>query len=1082
MKTTALSSAAKVAAARSSGRCGVVHWCFSILFLAAFAACGQEWPSVHLERSVTVTRGQTTDVNPNITGLDENQLTYCVVRQVPQTAHLSCGALQPQSVDCDAAPESLIYKHYGCKTTRDLLHLQLLATRNGSQHYVQFYSVEVIVEDYRGRLMSLETSIRPSAGYTYTQFKPIFPTQWVGKCYYRITRSLLPTAEIQGPVNYSPLPCGYVPKNSSFYLINISPHNRSILIEVTGTAPEMPDELRVLMFANTSVPVRPQVLSRSSLVVLQSSHTPVPPAVLPCSHPSRQCIFVLPVLETGAFVPAYSPRYPHSSITKFTSEDVAAGIVMFVPNTSHFNPHQSTVNVAYNYTVLDYSNHMLAQGSVSVTVYGVNWSYPSLRFVSTPLVQSGGSVSVDSNDMQFYFEPEGPCSAQNTYISISQSPRHGSWYFAPGSRGNSSRSGGGGAEEEMEAIQIGEAFPYCYLKNGSLVYQHRGDEGYVADSTVWNISCQANSFELGTTVLIMYDNWTPFAKVDPCVLIIFCGRLSPVLADVPLYSNHKLHFDLNASHGTVVRLDGAPNMLKTMLLPPYLSSGSYFAGNSVTQVSIEELQRGLVWYIPSCPPSSSLNLTLSLPNQQNQVNFLLLYSTAPLEDFLMLSTDRDYLRIVKNQPLPISSAKTAVYITSAFLYTTYGNNESPDLVVYRVLEPPRYGKLCPAFLEPHLCNQSLTEFTQSQLDRYKIVYRLTSSNFPDFMQNNDTVTLELLYQGVSQARRKIFVFRLFAVDESESVPLLDTQLWVNGGKKVTIPLKLFKPLRPLTFQFLVLPQFGRLVLRNRSLQTVQSSHLYTFGDIESGRLQYRHRNPVQSCRDTFTFSASNSTHNLTQTIVIAIRQRREEKLGVWEGSKSVFRGQDNFVLTSEDFNFLSDFCLEFLKLTVDTEPSHGVLRLFLPKLRTFVQVRDGDGFDAEDVENGRLWYMLIPHNGSSVSPRNDGMKFTLSDPENFGNGSKPRAIFDYQLMFLQPEKLQIQVLIETRDVYVLSWIPELEWYGYVFQPGNIQVRSNPDLSQRNISIKILVKDVPRKGLIKREQQTVRVGRTGGEGK
>ena len=271
---------------------------------------------------------------------------------------------------------------------------------------------------------------------------------------------------------------------------------------------------------------------------------------------------------------------------------------------------------------------------------------------------------------------------------------------------------------------------------------------------------------------------------------------------------------------------------------------------------------------------------------------------------------------------------------------------------------------------------------------------------------------------------------------------------------------------------------------NPTPQTTTGTPSYTFEELRRNRLQYRYFGLTQSCGDSFTFSASNSTHSVIETVAIAIRQRQDELLGLWEVAKSVL-AQENFVFTSQDFRVLSDFCPQFVQFMVKAEPTKGRLRLFQPSLHTFVQLRNDSIFSAEDVMNGRLWYMTSERhqNSSSITEGRinepQTMKFYLSDPKNFRDPSEQlngKISIDYEVTFLQPTEIRIHTVFNTRDVYVLSWIPELGRFGYVFQRDDIRVDSTPSLSERDISVKILVKESPRKGLIQRHGQPVSDGR------
>ena len=1069
-------------------RCKALRLCVHVLLAATLVVA--QWPSIQLEESLSVRRGLTTDVNLTVTGLDGLQLSLCSIRQVPHTTHLSCGNLRPSSVRCDSSTSKLVYQHCGCSSTRELLYLQLFASSNdtttalgASEHHVRFFALEITVEEYYGRLVSLEATTLLSDAYEYTQLTPVFPPEWIGKCYYRIVRHVLPTASVQGMVN-SPLPCGYVPREQ-FLLLEDAGQNRSVLVEVTGTSPGMPALQHVLLFANSTVQAQPSVLPRATLQVLQFSYTPVLTDLLPCPNSYHQCVYVFPVLPAGAFVPAHSPDNPQNNHTRFTSEDIAAGIVAFVPHEDSLQDSLADTRVVavppplrntYNYTVLDYTGHTLAHSAVDVTVMRRDWNHPSLRFIAKPQVESGGSIALSSAHLQFYIPPNSYC-MENTFVSLMKRPIHGGWSFGDGGR----------------PLAIDEPVYHSLFQNGTLVYQHNGDDSASADGTIWNVTCRGRSFQLHMNLLIVPAMTSAETEVQPSTLIAFCGRASPLLLDTPVYSDHRHRFDVNAVQGSLVRT-ASSDMLTAYPLPPYIPSRDLVPYEMVTHFSIEELQQNLIWYIPVCSPVNSLEVSLQEPGGQRTEyikRFQVLYSTVSVEEFFILSSSGHFLRIIKNQPLPVVSADAPVYITTSFLYA-HSHVGQPSLVIYRMVVPPQYGHICLSSEAAHHCTQSLPQFTQSELDRFTIVYKPNNGSDTLLQRYNDSFVFELRYRGFGLDPPLTGLFQIYAA-KYEPLVLSEEQLWVESGGVEKIPFRYFRSpiVRPETFHFVTLPRFGELsVTTNESSQSQQvlASLPYTFDELKESRLQYRHdsSDTGRHCSDSFTFVATNSMHSVSETVVIAIRQRHEDLLGLWRETKSVL-SQDDFVFTSQDFNVLSDFCPQFVQFTMQGEPLFGNLRLLRPSLNTFVQLSNGSVFTAEDVGAGRLWYTADGRNSSSSSSSllTDGriraletMKFYLSDPKNFRDPSEKvnsKKRIDFEVTFHRPtEHSPIHTVFITRDVYVLSWLSEQEGFGYVFQPNDIRVESMPSLQERNISVKILIKETPRKGGIQRGDQLVSV--------
>ena len=1054
--------------------CKALRLGLPVMLLATLAVC--QWPTIQLSRTLRLRRGLTADINPTISGLDDPQLTHCSFRQVPRTAHLSCGNLRPSSKHCDS-PAPLVYQHHGCTVTRELIYLQLLASKNVSditddgeyEHHVSFFSLEVIIEDHNSRLVYIEATTRPSEGYEYTQLTPIFPPEWVDKCYYRIVRSVLPTAEVQGLVN-SPLPCGYAPKEPFFILENAH-LNRSVLFEITGTSSSMPSKMHVLLFAN-STHTMPLELPRTYLQVQQFSHTPVSANLLPCPQPYRQCVYIFPVLPLGAFIPSYSPANPHINHTEFTSEDVTDGIVAFVPSEDRYSTSAPTATSTYAYAIYDYAGHKLAQSAIEVSVLSRKWKYPSLRFITSPQVRWGGNFSLNHNHLQFYIEPKSYC-LENTYVALVQSPIRGRWSFAWG-----------------RSLTINETFPRTLLQNGTLIYQHNGDESAVADGTIWSVTCNGTSFQLHMSLLIIPERrrWSADTIVKPSTLITFCGRAVPILLDTPIYANQGLHFEVNVSEGAVVRWNST-HLLSNHPQPPYITSDSLVYKESVTQFSIEEVQQHVIWYIPICSAVNSIRLRVHTPSQDTVATILLqvLYSTVSIEDFFLVSCSSSVLKMVKNQPLPVASMQTAVIITAPFLYarTHHTQIRKASAITYRLLMAPRHGHICFSSTAINDCTKSLRAFTQADVDTNKIVYRPNGGS--NILTHNDSFTFELRYWNFELVPSLTAVFRTFGA-QLKPLVLSEEQLWIEPGDTKTIPLKLFRSpylqlKKTATFQIVSLPQHGNLTLQSQVSNTVNGS-TYTFEELRGNRLEYRHQTEHRYCSDSFTFVASNSTHNISETIVIAIRQSHADLLGLRSGKKFV-HAQDNFVLTPQDFVVRSDFCMPFVQFTTHGEPQFAIghLRLYQPSLNTFIQLGNGSLFTGQDVLDGRLWYTANPlfnsssYNGiGNVSGGfSDEMNFNMTDPKHYGPADRPngRVTTFFVVTFLQPSNpVTIHTVFTTRDIFVLSWIPEERKFGYVFEPNDIRVESTPNLQDRNISVKILIKDTPKRGWIRKDRQPV----------
>ena len=1037
-----------------------------VLLLCVLAAA--EWPSVQVVRTAHVQRGLTTDIRAalSLREYDLRQLTHCSVRQVPHSAHLSCGDLRPSSLRCDE-PDPLIYRHYGCPSKSELLHLQLLASRNSStigaepEQYIHCITVEVAVRDSFIRPVRLQTSSRVSGGYEYTRLTPVFPPEWVGSCYYRIVRSLLPTAEVQGMIGTA-LPCGYVPREP-FQLVRNSKHNTSILLEVTSTSPDLPDTIHVLLSADPpqEEDEPPPHLPSTSLEILQFSNTPVPADLLSCPHPRCQCVYVFPVLEAGVFVPAYSPPKPLTTHTKFTSEDVAAGSVAFIPN-------EDSLTSTFNYTIMDFTGNMLGQSAVEVSILQRNWDLPGQRVDCGLQVAAGGQAYLDSSKLQFYI-PNGSFCWQNTTLSLSQGPHKGRWVFVDG-----------------RALEAQDTFPHTYLANRMLAYHHTSGGSDVVDSTVWQVSCGGDSFQVHFSILIAPSNerlqgqQVPRIRVEPSMLITFCGMASPLLLDATNV-DPSLAVELDALEGSVIRL-ARPNMLIGHPFPPYVALPSLGPQESITSFTIQDMWQRLIWYIPTCSASHPLGLRLT-GQASPALPLQVLNSTVSIQNFFLLTVSAGFLKIVQNKPLPVNS-HFPVYLSPYFLYAS-SHMKQPSAVTYHIETPPKNGHICLA--TAFHCNSSLSQFTQNSLEEYKIIYK------PDVSRElvNDSFRFHLGFRNVEMVTPLPSTFQIYAVEPRYLLPPED-QFWVGMGGNKSVPLRHFRPFyyrlrkKNVTFNITSLPQHGELIMNSRP----DFPFPFTFADLNNRSLQYRHRERgSHHCSDTFTFVASNSTHSLSSTVTIAIRQRERDSLGVESPDKTVL-DQTNFVLTSRDLHVFSDFCPPFVHFKVRATPTSGVLRLFQPAVHTYTQLGNGSVFTEEDVMADRLWYSIYQFD-SNMSNMSDAFLFNVSDPRQ-PNAVGPRQHNEdyfqltFQLMFLQPNEapININATFNIHAAYVLSWLPEHQTYGYIFQPDDIQVDSTPDLRANHINVKILIKRFPERGWIMMDSSKVKVwreGRGGGKG-
>ena len=935
---------------------------------------------------------------------------------------LSCGSVHPSQFDC-SHNSSVVYHHYGCLSNHEVINFQLsilpsnFSVENTKQNVVvRFFSVEVIIEDSQSQLsnLTLYTKVLPTSDVA---FRVEFPREIVGRCHYQLvtTNHLLPlplAGQLHGTASSHMFPCGYAPRKPLHYVPNSeSKAPRDYVMIRVSSGQE--DIYVVLEVWRSSVPLLPNVLMKK-LVVQGTTYIPIPDRLFPFQDRELQYKYIVPPHPSGQLVFLFSPSVNR---TVFTSAHLQAGLVSYHPRET-LTPSNSTLH----YTVTDLAGTEVIQGAIALRSLPERWSLSQRTNKGLSLAQ-GGMAAVTSAKLDFYML--GECVDHST-VALVQLPRHGAFFL-----------------HNSTNITSTSTIPLNTLTNGSVVYMHSGDE-VLADNSVWEFLCP-----LGLKLMLSFDiRVAPLGGTPPhwalSHTLTTYQHLAVPLSHLPLFapgspSGEVVIQVIRGSAGSLVRVENSARAYAAHTpFPPYLNA-SQINASAVVRFTLADANSRTIWYLPLTNTTmDTLHLTAQAPGSPPHTTDTALISVSiaagSLQSVMVLSTREVYPPFLRTVPLPLHS-HLPVYISPRFLYSQVPQTLA-NSIVYVVKTPPTHGLLCLA--TPTGCTSSLSQFTQKDINRERVIYQPTGGAVtPDMF--DFVVTLH----GVPHHNHSQHLFQISPVPQN--LFSSGKQFWVKSGRKKSVAPRYFRPYSHFLgseTQFLLTshPQHGVLLLDNAPHPTN-----FSFHDLLARRLLYRHHGTHGlHCSDALVFTASNGTHQLQGTLEIAIGQTQEQLGYAGRESHQLF-GQTSFVFQSAELTVHSAFCAQFVYYTITTPPCHGVLQLYNREHNTVLQLGQNSTFTAEDVQTGLLRYSLtmtrpLTHNIS------DKFSFEWSDPRPNAVAidrvaRSPRTHFQIYFILDQHTGLLHNLSLHITGPRPLTWLQEHHEYGYVLEPEDIDIRS-----------------------------------------
>ena len=933
---------------------------------------------------------------------------------------LSCGSVYPSQFDC-SHNSSVVYQHFGCLSNHEVISFQLsilpsnFSVENANQTVeVRFFSVEVVIEDSHSQLsnLTLYTKVLPTSDVA---FRVEFPREIVGRCHYQLvtTNHLLPlplAGQLHGTASSHMFPCGYAPRKPLHYVPNSeSKAPRDYVMIRVSSGQE--DVYVVLEVWRSSVPLVPNVLMKK-LIVQGTTYTPIPDHLFPFQDRELQYKYIVPPHPSGQLVFLFSPSVNR---TVFTSAHLRAGLVSYHPKET-LTPTNSTLH----YTVTDLTGTEVVQGTIALHSLPERWSLSQRTNKGLSLAR-GGAAAVTSAKLDFYML--GECVDHST-VALVQLPRHGAFFL-----------------HNSTNITNTSTIPLNTLTNSGVVYMHSGDE-VLADSSVWEFLCP-----LGVKLVLSFDiRIAPLGGTPPHWALghtlTTYQHLAVPLSHLPLFAPDSPSGEvvIHVISGSLVRVENSDRAYTAHTpFPPYLNA-SQINASAVVQFTLADANSRTIWYLPPTNTTmDTLHLTAQAPGSPPHTTDTALISVSiaagSLQSVMVLSTREVYPPFLRTIPLPLHS-HLPVYISPRFLYSQVPQTLASS-IVYVVKTPPNHGLLCLG--GPTGCTSSLSQFTQKDINRERIIYQPTRGTVtPDMF--DFLVTLH----GVPHINQSRHLFQISPVPQN--LFSSGKQIWVkSGGKKAMAP-RYFRPYSHFLgseTEFLLTshPQHGVLLLDNAPHPTN-----FSFHDLLARRLLYRHHGTHgRHCSDTLVFTASNGTHQLQGTLEIAIGQFPKRLWYTGRDSHQLL-GQTSFVFQSTELPVQSAFCAQFVYYTIITPPCHGVLQLYNREHNTVLQLGKNSTFTAEDVQTGLLRYSLtmprpLTHNIS------DKFTFGFSDPHPhsipFDSRSARSTGMHFQIYYILDQHTGIlhNLSIHVTGPRPLTWLQEHRGYGYVLGPADIDIRS-----------------------------------------
>ena len=930
----------------------------------------------------------------------------------------SCGSVQPSQFDC-RYNGSVLYQHYGCRSTYEVASFQLSVLPNNftvsdmnENVEVNFFSVEIVVEDSQSLLSNL--TLHTSSFNDGVLLRVEFLQEMVGRCHYQLVTSdhLLPlplAGELRGSFPRT-LPCGYASREPLHYV----PDSESraprdyVLFRVSDWEEEVYVVLEVWRSGSPLLPHVPV----EALVVQGSTYTPIPDGLFPFQDRELRYRYTVSSHPGGQFVLLVSSN-ENVSYTVFTNADLRAGLVSY-----HRNESLTSTTTTVHYSVADLAGAALVQGEISVRSILGSWSL-SQRTNRGLTLARGGTAAIDPARLDFYML--GACVDHST-VTLVQPPRHGDFTF-------------------LNGLSItNTTVAVSALRNGTVVYTHSGDAA-LADSSVWEFFCPLGlELVLSFGIKIAPLGNTP-PQWSPGHALTTHQNLAVPVSHLPLSDPDSSHEDIvihvaEDPAGSLVRVEDSDSMYAARTpFPPFLDAGRVNA-SAVSQFTLADVDNRNIWYLP--PENASVD-TLHLtawdsvlpPHEMSDVRVPVAVAAGPLESSVLLSTREVFPPLLRNAPLPLHS-HLPVYLTPRTLYSRVAGIPTSS-IVYVVQAGPTRGLLC--LSTPASCTSSLTQFTQSDINRKRVIYQPAENTV-----RPDKFEFVLTLHGVFHYNQSPYHFLISPVDKPRDFSS-GKQFWINAGDEKPVALKYLRPYSNLLgkrtqFRVSSHPRHGVLLLN-----TTSHPANFSFDDLLRRRLSYRHSDRHDShCSDSVSFTASNVTHSLQGTLQIAVARNPGKLLHAESGSQQLL-GHTNFVFRPSQLPVNSPFCAQFVHYTILTPPNRGVLQLYSTEYNTVVQLRENSTFTAQDVQVGLLHYSLA---SPALVTRNisDIFYFEVSDPKNTKPIlSRTSHSPNFQILIVPSPNVVHRISININSPKPLTWLLDHSAYGYVFGPSDISIES-----------------------------------------
>ena len=195
--------------------------------------------------------------------------------------------------------------------------------------------------------------------------------------------------------------------------------------------------------------------------------------------------------------------------------------------------------------------------------------------------------------------------------------------------------------------------------------------------------------------------------------------------------------------------------------------------------------------------------------------------------------------------------------SNLFAINTRGGPHINDTLVYQIVRPPRKGAIIDGLSE--IVGTNLTNFTQTDINRGRVVYQNRYSDMSHHMQDSFTFTVCTSHECTEPSE---FVIRIQYVN----LTVLNTGFSVNESGNHTITtneLNIFAPSGSTNLRFVVRtpPKHGNFTLEiSGSVPGVERVQYFNLDDIVTGRIFYRN-DGHENLHDSFEFIATADYYN-----------------------------------------------------------------------------------------------------------------------------------------------------------------------------------------------------------------------------